>query len=143
MQIPAKCGSEQLCYRFAGALLLPAERIKAELSSHRPHLAWSEVKDLKAEYGISMQAVLHRAHDLDIISDSAYGKWCRYFRQQGWRDQEPGHKVPRERPHWRRRVLQRALAEDLISEGRAAEIAGLPIKEIRQLGAGIEDATRN
>jgi len=146
MQMPAKVSksnAEKLCYRFAGALLLPAERIKAELSPHRPHLAWSEVADLKAEYGMSMQAVLHRARDLQIISGSAYRKWCRYFRRQGWRDQEPGHKVPTERPHWSRRVLQRALAEDLISEGRAAEIAGLPIEQIRQLGAGIEDATRN
>ena len=146
MQMPAKVSksnAEKLCYRFAGALLLPAERIKAELGGRRHRLTFRELQDLKKEYGTSMQAILRRALDLDIISAITYQHWMRVFRQRGWHKREPGHAVPAERPHRKDRLLERLLAEDLISEGRAAEIAGLPIEQIRQLGAGIEDATRN
>ncbi len=143
MQMLSHADSEKLCFRFAGAFLLPAERVRAELSRHRRRLTMSEVQRLKDKYGISMQAVLRRALDLAIISPATYREWVRFFKRQGWAEREPGPQVPSERPHWKRRLLQRLLAEDLISEARAAEIADLPVEEIRELGAGIEEAARN
>ena len=58
---------EREAHRFAGALLIPADEMRQSVSEH---LALNGYVILKAQWGVSIVALITRAHDLGLISDS-------------------------------------------------------------------------
>lgn len=113
---------EKACHRFAAAFLAPAQTIMADWGERRSRIGIDELYVLKHKYGMSMAALLYRAKDLAVISgDAARPLWIR-FRENGWYKEEPGKPVrPETRARFRLLVYQ-ALAEDIISPKRAAEL---------------------
>jgi len=87
---------------------------------------------LKHKYGLSMQAWVYRAKDLGILSESSATRLFRQFRQKGWHRLEPGDQIPPEEPKRMKRLVLRALAEDVVSESRAAELLGMPLRQFWQ-----------
>jgi Zn-dependent peptidase ImmA (M78 family) len=83
---------------------------------------------LKHKYGLSMQAWIFRARDLGIISDNTAARLFQRFRANGWHRGEPGDAIPAEISLRMKRLIYRALAEDLISRSRAQELLGEPLK---------------
>jgi predicted nucleotidyltransferase/Zn-dependent peptidase ImmA (M78 family)/DNA-binding XRE family transcriptional regulator len=123
--------AEKAAYRFAGAFLVPAPAAYGELGQSRTTLHHSELHLLKKKYGLSMQAWVHRAKELGIISEASAARLRRTFRQQGWHQREPGSQIPPEKPGRMERLALRALAEGVISRSRAAELVGQEGKSIR------------
>ncbi len=123
---------EKACNRFSGAFLVPAETVRYELGSHRNRLEPRELYTLKHEYGLSMMAWVFRAHDAGVISDQTKNRLFRLFSAKGWRTQESGDPVEPESPELFERLVLRALAEEMISTSKAAELMGMPIVEFRQ-----------
>jgi Zn-dependent peptidase ImmA (M78 family) len=120
---------ERAAYRFAGAFLVPRSMARYELGENRRNLGLHELHLLKHKYGVSMQAWVYRARDLDIISEhTARQLWIR-FRSEGWYEREPGDQIEPETPGRLKRLVLRALAEDVISESRAAELLGEPLSQ--------------
>jgi Zn-dependent peptidase ImmA (M78 family) len=123
---------EKAALRFAGAFLIPRPMALYELGEHRRELGLHELHLLKHKYGVSMQAWIYRARDLDIISQhTARRLWIR-FRSEGWRKVEPGDQIPPESPGRLKRLVLRALAEEVISESRAAELLGKRLAQFWQ-----------
>ena len=114
---------EKAAHRFAGAFLVPAEAARMELGAVRRHLDPVELMMLKEKYGMSMAAWVYRAKDLGILGDSAVDQMWRRFSALGWRKQEP-LELPPEKPRRMDRLVRRLVAEDIISESRAAELMG-------------------
>jgi Zn-dependent peptidase ImmA (M78 family)/DNA-binding XRE family transcriptional regulator len=126
---------EKAAFRFAGAFLAPARAVRAELGNRRSSLDDYELHLLKHKYGISMQALIFRARDLGIISESTSIQLFKNFRIQGWHIQEPGDSIPPEIPLRLDRLVMRAQSENLISDTRAAELLGMPLKQFwRKVG---------
>jgi len=119
---------EAICHRFVGAFLVPAQAVLFELGSRRTTLDMNELYLLKHKYGLSMQAWIFRARDLEIISENAAARLFQRFRANGWHRQEPGDALPSEKPLRMERLIYRALAEDLISRSRAQELLGEPLQ---------------
>ncbi|RCK72745.1 MAG: Transcriptional regulator [Anaerolineae bacterium] len=119
---------ESACNRFVGAFLVPAQVGRMELGSRRTSLDINELYLLKHKYGMSMQAWIFRAKDLAIISESVARKLFKLFRAKGWYHHEPGEAIPGEKPLRMKRLIYRALAEDLISHSRAQELLGEPLQ---------------
>lgn len=122
---------ERLAHRFAGAFLVPREAALREFGTRRGHLSIPELHSLKHKWGLSMQAWLHRLHDLEVISDSTYRRAMMRFRQEGWRTKEPGKQVEEVRTDRLVRLVEQALAEDLVSPSRASELLGQPLHAAR------------
>lgn len=120
--------AEAAMNRFAGAFLAPEPAARFELGGPRRHLDLYELHLLKHKYGLSMQGWIYRAKDVGLLSDSRAASLFRTFRIRGWHRQEPGDAVPAEHPTRFERLVVQALAEDLISEGRAAELLGKPLQ---------------
>lgn len=116
---------EKAAHRFAGAFLAPRPEVIKELGTARTRLEPRELCVLKAAYGLSMRAWLFRARDLGILSEHAYIEHQKLFRSRGWHTREPCDPYPRERPQLFSQLLFHALAEDLITESKAAELMGL------------------
>lgn len=120
---------ERAANRFAGAFLVPKGEVTKELGPHRSWLEPGELYALKKTYGLSMGGWLHRARDLDVLSDSRYKAIYQFFGARGWNKKEPGDEYRREEPTLFRQLVFRALAEDLISESKAAELLRIPLKK--------------
>jgi transcriptional regulator with XRE-family HTH domain len=122
--------AEQASHRFVGAFLVPAISAHFELGNHRTDLNVNELNILKQKYGLSMQAWIHRAADLDIISGPLAERLYKRFRINSWRRTEPGEAYPSETPMRMERLIYRALAEDLISHSMAQELLGKPLPQL-------------
>ena len=59
---------EAAAHRFAGAFLVTADSARRELGANRTNISILELQKLKLKYGMSMQAWLHRACDLEIVT---------------------------------------------------------------------------
>lgn len=110
--------------RFAGALLLPRKAAEHHLSETLTLHGYLKVK---AEFGLSVGAIIHRAHDLGLISDrrqkSLYIQWS----SAGWRRSEPVP-VASERPLLLDQALRRVYGRNYLA--KASHDAGVPAQLI-------------
>lgn len=120
---------ERLCFAFAGAFLLPREVLEKELVQKRKQITLWELGELKKLYGISLQAILYRAVDLNIISPSHHAKFKRVFVDRGWKKKEPVEYIGEERSIRFKQLLNYAVAEEIITFSKAAELANMPLPD--------------
>ena len=122
---------EKASHRFAGAFLMPVEVLWREVGKQRSHLSLPELVELKKVFGVSMQMITYRCHELGILSTDAYRALFRHYKDAGWRDPpyEP-HRLDPERPQRFERLCYRAFSEGLISESKAAELLEIAIPEL-------------
>ncbi len=123
---------EKLCTSFGGAFLLPRPVLFKELGSKRSDISFFELRTLKRQYGISMQAIMYRARQHGIVSDYAYEAFNRAVSAKGWKKNEPGEFPIEEHPRRFDQLLHRAISEELITMSKAAYLANKSIEEIRQ-----------
>jgi Zn-dependent peptidase ImmA (M78 family)/DNA-binding XRE family transcriptional regulator len=123
---------EKACNRFAGAFLLPGSALRRALGDKRRRLEMRELQLLKQEFGLSQQAIVFRAQQTGVITEQVAKQLHFLYRQRGWHKVEPGQPLPPERTAHFEGLVYHALAEDLISESKAAELLGLPLLLFRQ-----------
>ncbi len=123
---------EKACNRFAGALLIPQERMREEMMARRHNIHVKELLLLKQQYGMSMQAILYRAKDLGIITDYVFTQQMRFFSQMGMRKQEPGKFTGEERSHRFMQLLLRGIAEEVISTSKAAALCNMKLADFME-----------
>ncbi|MEU4516242.1 XRE family transcriptional regulator [Nonomuraea wenchangensis] len=98
MHTDAEPGSkivEDQANRFAAEFLMPAEDIAPLLPSTAD---WARLGALKAEWNVSMAALLYRARTLGTMKEVTYRNAVSTMSAQGWRRGEPGPGRPLERP---------------------------------------------
>jgi Zn-dependent peptidase ImmA (M78 family)/DNA-binding XRE family transcriptional regulator len=129
---------EQQAEEFASAFLMPADEIRPHLP--RARVYWEELAELKRVWGVSLQALLVRAHRLGTISDRVYQNAFRHLSREGWRRREPVDLGPPEEPQ----LLPRAFA---LLEGKGITAqdlfrsAAMPERSLLDLaGIGAVDA---
>lgn len=120
---------EKCCNRFAGALLITQKKMHEELRSPRHNIHIRELILLKEQYGISLQALLYRAKDLEIISDYTYLEQIKMFNRLGIRKQEPGKFNYEEQSHHFMQLTLRGVAEEIISHTKAATLNNMKTEE--------------
>jgi Zn-dependent peptidase ImmA (M78 family)/transcriptional regulator with XRE-family HTH domain len=128
LRLAGELDPEDAAHRFVGAFLVPAEAARFELGLLRSALEMNELYLLKHKYGLSMQAWIFRARDLEIITPSMARQLFQQFRARGWHRKEPGQEYPSEKPLRMERLIYRALAEDLISRSKAQELLVEPLQ---------------
>ncbi len=134
LDVAPKIDDEKAAHRFAGAFLMPAETLWAEIGKHRKSMGWGELFDLKRIFSVSVQALTYRCKDLGIFSAPLVRLLFNEFTRRGWRNppyKEPSA-MPGEKPMRFERLCFRALAERAISEAKAAELLGHSIHELNR-----------
>lgn len=119
----AELTDEAVASRFAGAFLVPADLIFDALGTRRTDVSLDELLLLKRSWGVSMQCILHRLRELDVISQSHYKWWWGEIAALGYRTVEPA-RLAREESTWVQRNLARATAEGLMTQEQAAAYLG-------------------
>lgn len=134
MSITGPLDEEKAAHRFAGAFLMPADVLRAEVGANRSSLSLGELVALKERFGVSIQALTYRCKDLGIINQAAFSKLFAIFTERGWRAfpfEEPATMRPElEEPRRFERLCYRALAEGVIGQSRAAELLGISTREL-------------
>ncbi|MBE0597455.1 MAG: helix-turn-helix domain-containing protein [Desulfuromonadales bacterium] len=123
---------ESFCNHFAGALLIPAEVFTADFGGFRHRISLEELIDLKRRYGMSIAAIMHRAHDLKLIDDSTNRQFWIIRRKKGWDRVEPGEYLGAEHSSRFEQLVLRATAEEQISFDKGASLLNVPLVDFRQ-----------
>lgn len=112
---------------FAAEFLMPAEVIRSQLRN----LTMGRLPDLKRQWGVSMQALIERAHQLGVLVAGQRTALYKQFSRMGWRTREPvSDELAPESPR-----LAEAITQTLLSKG-------FSLDEISQL-AGFADVDHN
>ena len=132
--VASRIDAEKAAHRFAGAFLMPREALWTEIGKHRRSIGWSELFELKRIFGVSVQALAIRCRDLGIFNATLTQRLFHEFSRRGWRT--PPYKEPfamrGEQPRRFERLCFRALAENAVSETRAAELLGITVHELNR-----------
>lgn len=123
---------ERMCDAFAGAMLLPATALSNELGTSRNNIHLKELILIKEQYGASLQAILYRAKNLNIISDYYLKSSMVLFSKWGYRKNEPGKYNGVEHSSRFLQLLCRAVAEEVISLSKAAALNNQKLADFRE-----------
>lgn len=124
---------ERACNRFAGAFLAPRAALLRKLGGHRSSIEPKELALLKEEFGLSMASLLHRTHEVGIVSQTWRISQSEEFRRKGWHRTEPGLPYPAEKARVFEEHVFHALAEGYVGESKAAELLRIPVAELRAM----------
>jgi Zn-dependent peptidase ImmA (M78 family)/transcriptional regulator with XRE-family HTH domain len=98
---------------FAAEFLMPADFIRPSLRN----LKAGQLPGLKAQYGVSMQAIVERAYRFGYLTPAQRTSIYKMFGARGWRVNEPGSEaISPERPR-----LLSTVTEDLAGTGHTPE----------------------
>jgi Zn-dependent peptidase ImmA (M78 family) len=103
---------------FAAEFLMPGDEIRSELRQ----LDLGKLRDLKREWGVSMQALLERAYRMKLVTPEARTKFYKMMNARGWKTNEPGAEfVAREKPALPALIGQTLKNRGLTDEEAAAQ----------------------
>ena len=118
---------EKAMNRFAGAFLVPRQRLLEEVGANRRRITYYEIIRLKHTYGVSAATMLMRLGQIGVLPAAAIHQAFATFART-WRKTEPqpirsGHGFAAfEKPRRFKRLVMRAVGEGLISSVRAAAL---------------------
>jgi Zn-dependent peptidase ImmA (M78 family)/DNA-binding XRE family transcriptional regulator len=124
---------EHLCNRFAAAMLIPRDIIIKEIGKNRARIFILELGQLKLQYGISIQALIYRLHQLDIITNSYFKHLMLHFSRLGYRTNEPVSYEATEKSNRFLQLLLRGVAEEIISTSKGASLNNQRLADFRKL----------
>jgi Zn-dependent peptidase ImmA (M78 family)/transcriptional regulator with XRE-family HTH domain len=113
---------EDQAHRFAAEFLMPEQDIASELPATAD---WERLARLKANWGVSMAALLYRARTLGIMKEPAYRTAMSTMGSRGWRRHEPGPGKPLEQPTMLTRAIE-IVGQAGTGRDRVAERARVP-----------------
>ena len=122
---------------FAGAFLMPRDHLVREIGKSRKAIGYQELIQLKRMYRVSAAMLLVRFKQVGVIDKSTLAYAFQTF-ARGWRSREPeplenhGEEGRHEVPRRFERLCYWALAEGLISPGKAGELLQQPLDRIEQ-----------
>nr|HPI40540.1 XRE family transcriptional regulator [Pseudobdellovibrionaceae bacterium] len=123
---------EKFCHYFAGAMLLPKEAAIMEFGPKRTKILFKELASVKLQYGISIQALIYRLFNLGIITKSYFNSLYFMMGQLNMRATEPYPYEGSEKSNRFIQLLFRALAEEVISTGKAASLNRQSVAEFQR-----------
>lgn len=94
---------EKQAFRFGAALLFPEPAFRREFWGAYQD-GWSGLRRLKQRWGMSLQAIVYRARELDLLNSAEYRRLNKQIAARGWKTEEPDE-PPREKPE----LLEEAL----------------------------------
>jgi Zn-dependent peptidase ImmA (M78 family)/DNA-binding XRE family transcriptional regulator len=123
LDVKSDLDEEKAAFRFGGALLAPSETITKIAGKNRNHFQFRELFIFKKIFGLSIQALLFRLKDLNIISATTFSLWYQIINKNNWKRNEP-MPMDEERSLWMERNVLRAYSEGLISPDEVRRLTG-------------------
>ena len=123
---------EKLCNAFASEMLLPSATLQS-IFSPGEKISLSELRKLQLVYGISIDAIMHKLNELEIVSDSRYKSYnirkrqnpslCHYIEMSCYKEDLSERFET---------LVYAAAAKDLISTSKAASLLHSTVTTVRK-----------
>ncbi len=132
---------ERAMNRFAGAFLVPGQRLREEVGANRHRITYYEIIRLKQVYGVPATALLMRLGQVGVLPEGAVQYAFATFART-WRRSEPDPIQPDhgfaafEKPRRFKRLVSRAVGEELISPVRAAGLLNQSLEAVERQISG-------
>lgn len=124
---------EKLCHNFAGAFLLPEASLKDSLGIKRNHLSISELIEIKEYYGISIAAIVYRAYNLNMVSESFKNDFFIKLNKEKRRDESNlGNYIGQESSSRFEKLVLKAASEEIITLSKASQLMNKDIEGFRR-----------
>lgn len=120
------------CHAFGAAFLLPRAALEKAFTPSRRKVTLGDLAEIKETYGVSLQAIMYRAHGLGFVSDRQLRGFRETLKARDWLVTEPVAYEGKERATRFRRLLHYAVAADILDVDRAAELAGVTAEDLRK-----------
>lgn len=117
---------ERQAHAFAAEILMPEADIRDQLPRT---VDWDRLLDLKRIWQVSLQALLFRARDLELLSQDDYVRARKALSARGWRRHEPGNLGPPEHPV----MLSKAIELAALTEEQLAQRSAIPLPLLRDV----------
>lgn len=124
---------ESLCNLFASEMLIPESVFKDFIGVSRKDIPYQELKRLQMHYGISCDALMYKAKECGVISDSVYKSYCiRKTRNQWSKNTLEQSLYPQEESFRFESLVYKALSNELITISKASNLLHKSVDEIRE-----------
>jgi Zn-dependent peptidase ImmA (M78 family)/DNA-binding XRE family transcriptional regulator len=123
---------EKCCHYFSSCFLIPTEILLKKFGTKRSYISIEELISVKESYGMSLRAIVHRLKEIKVITETYYKRWNVYLTKTHGAKKEPGIYKGEERAKTFNQLVNRALAEELISISKAASLWNVNIADIRK-----------
>lgn len=124
---------EKMCNIFANEVLIPSDRFKSLIGESRHDISLVELQAIQREYGISVDALMMKASQLNIITERRFAS---YYKKKNaspeFKKNVESRLYPMEYTCRFERLVYRALASEVISFSKAAALLDKPINEVRE-----------
>ena len=122
---------EKICNAFASEFLIPSDMFIKIFGPKRTGISFFELKDVQREYGISARALMYKASELGVITTSRF----KYFNISLNKDPNLRYAIdetvmPPQHSSRFERLVYRALASEVISISKAAELLDKSVSEV-------------
>lgn len=123
---------EYLCTVFANEMLIPSQIFKKVIGENRKDISLYELTDLQRMYGISIEAMMMKAKELNIITEQR----CRTFYikkncDEHLKKQIIASRFEEEKPKRFLSMVYKAVASEIITTSKAASLLNISIEEVR------------
>lgn len=123
---------ENLCNSFASEMLLPTATLE-KIFKPGEKISTSELRQLQLVYGISVDAIMHKLHEIGIVSDSKYKTFnIRKRQNKALRDFAEASYYKENMTNRFETMVYAAAAKDLISTSKAASLLHTSISTVRK-----------
>lgn len=124
---------ESLCNSFASEFLLPSQKLFELLGENRKNIALQELKNIQSLYGISVDAIMQAARDLNVITENRF-KTYHILKNKGVINKAYVDKSIFEEKGTDRfeNLIYRALSSDMISISKAAYLLNKSVNEVSE-----------
>lgn len=116
--------------RFAAEFLMPEDDIRSSLQA----MTLQKAAALKGKWKASMQAIIRRSFDLEVISESQYRRLNKELSMKGYKKREPVL-IPSEEPQLVRAISNR-FAQRVDKSGLESEFLGGKARPVKSVGTG-------
>ncbi len=119
------------CHAFGAAFLLPRVALERTFRPPRRKVTLADLAEIKEMFGVSLQAIMYRAHALGFVTDRQLRSFRETIKAKDWVVKEPVTYEGKERATRFRRLLHYAVAADILDVDRAAALAGVTAEALK------------
>lgn len=132
MKCSDEINKEKMCNIFANEVLIPSEKFIDLIGVTRHDISLVELQAIQREYGISVDALMAKAVQLNVITDKRYASFHKKKNAlPAFKKAVEKSVYPMEGTQRFERLVYRALASEIITYSKASALLDKPITEIR------------
>jgi len=123
---------ESYCNLFANEMLISGKQFIRQIGSSRKDISMLELIPLQKQFGISIDALMYKAKELNVISEQRYRTYCiKRNGNPGLKEMANECRYSNEYSDRFERLIYRAVASEVISYSKAAALLGTPVHELK------------